>query len=176
MGASTIYANGVGQNGSGAIFRIGYAANTLNTANIAATMTSNTLYTATIALTANSNSVTNAAFTVYPVSNVQTKANITVGFTGQNTPGNVSVEVYPANGAIRKLTINTEGNYYYPADLIPDSAGTGADLRINSKGIFTQTANNQALAILERDPVAFTTEDSNYIITTEDGNVILLES
>jgi hypothetical protein len=176
MGASTIYANGVGQNGSGAIFRIGYAANTLNTANIAATMTSNTLYTATIALTANSNSVTNAAFTVYPVSNVQTKANITVGFTGQNTPGNVSVEVYPANGAIRKLTINTQGNYYYPADLVPNSAGTGADLRINSKGIFTQTANNQALAILERDPVAFTTEDSNYIITTEDGNVILLES
>jgi hypothetical protein len=176
MGASTIYANGVGQNGSGAIFRIGYAANTLNTANIAATMTSNTLYTATISLTANSNSVTNAAFTVYPVSNVQTQANITVGFTGQNTPGNVSVEVYPANGAIRNLTINTEGNYYYPADLVPDSAGTGADLRINSKGIFTQTANNQALAILERDPVAFTTEDSNYIITTEDGNVILLES
>ena len=175
MGASTIYANGVGQNGSGAIFRIGYAANTLNIANIAATMTSNTLYTATIALTANSNSVTNAAFTVSPVANVETKANITVGFTGQNTPGSVSVQVN-ANGSIEKLTINTEGNYYYPANLIPNSAGTGADLRINSKGIFTQTANNQSLAILERDPVTLTTEDSNYIFTTEDGNVIILDS
>jgi hypothetical protein len=148
MGPRTIYAgNGVSQNGSGARFRISYNANTSNIANIAATMTSNTLYTATIALTANSNSTTNATFTVYPVSNVQTVANITVGFTGQNTPANVSVEVYPANGAIRNLTINTQGNYYYPPDITPDSAGTGADLRVNSKGIFTQTANNQDLIV-----------------------------
>jgi len=148
MGPRTIYAgNGVSQNGSGARFRISYNANTSNIANIAATMTSNTLYTATIALTANSNSTTNATFTVYPVSNVQTVANITVGFTGQNTPANVSVEVYPANGAIRNLTINTQGNYYYPPDITPDSVGTGADLRVNSKGIFTQTANNQDLIV-----------------------------
>ena len=250
MGPSTIYAaNGVSQNGSGARFRISYNANTLNVANIAATLISNTLYTATFALTANSNSTTNAAFTVYPVSNVQTVANITVGFTGQNTPANVSVQV-DANGSIQKLTINTQGNYYYPPDITPNSAGfitsvtansgavgvnsfviftgggtsnvaanarifvntegyivnvvitsngtytstptatpnTGngvltvirsgvdADLRINNKGIFTQTANNQPLVVFKKDPVVFTTEDSNYMIATEKGAIIILES
>ena len=176
MGPSTIYAaNGVSQNGSGARFRISYNANTLNVANIAATLVSNTLYTATFALTANSNSTTNAAFTVYPVSNVETKANITVGFTGQNTPANVSVQV-DANGSIQKLTINTQGNYYYPPDITPNSAGTGADLRINNKGIFTQTANNQSLVVFKKDPVVFTTEDSNYMIATEKGAIIILES
>ena len=232
MGPSTIYAgNGVSQNGSGARFRISYNANTLNVANITTTLVSNTLYTATFALTANSNSTTNAAFTVYPVSNVQTQANITVGFIGQNTPASASIEVYDnssglmpvgtVNGAIRTVTISTPGNYYYPPDIIPNSAGfitsitansgavgvnsfviftgggtsnvaanaqiyvntegyivnvvitsngtytstptatpnTGngvltvirsgvdADLRVNSKGIFTQTANNQGLIV-----------------------------
>jgi hypothetical protein len=136
MGPSIIYAgNGVSQNGSGARFTVSYNANTTNVANIAATMTSNTLYTATIALTANSNSVTNATFTVSPVSNVETVANITVGFTGQNTPANVSVEVYPANGAIRKLTINTQGNYYYPPDVMPNSSGIITSITANSGAV-----------------------------------------
>lgn len=127
-------------------FRIGYSANTLNVANLIVTTAANVGQTAAVTITANSNTYTNATFTVVPVANAQTNAVITVGFTGRNTAANASVEVYSGNGAIRKITINNSGNYYYTPNVVPDSAGTGAIIKPNETSWY-QTANIQTAIV-----------------------------
>ena len=129
-----------------ATFRIGYAANTTNVANLIVTTTANATETAAVTITANSNTYTNASFTVVPVANAQTNAVITVGFTGRNTAANASVEVYSGNGAIRRVTINNGGNYYYTPDVTPDSAGTDAIINPNETSWY-QTANSQTAIV-----------------------------
>jgi hypothetical protein len=129
-------------------FRIGYTANTLNVANLVVTTTANGQQTANVTITANSNTYTNASFSIAAVSNVETNAIITVGFTGRNTAANASVEVYSGNGAIRKVTINNEGNYYYTPNVTPDSAGSDAIIVPNQTSWY-QTANAQTAIIFK---------------------------
>jgi len=130
-----------------ATFRISYNANTSNIANLIVTTSANAFYTANVTVTANSNSVTNAVFTMSGVSNTETVAVIDVGFTGTNTAAQSSIEVYPSNGAIRSISISSQGEYFYAPDVTPNSGGTGAVLRINSVGTFSQTANGQEMII-----------------------------
>jgi hypothetical protein len=130
-----------------AAFRISYNANTSNIANLIVTTSANAFYTANVTVTANSNSVTNATFTMSGVSNTETVAVIDVGFTGTNTAAQSAVEVYPSNGAIRRVTIGTPGEYFYAPNVTANSGGTGAVLRINSVGTFSQTANGQEMII-----------------------------
>ena len=130
-----------------ATFRISYNSNTSNAGNLVVTMSANAFYTANVTVTANSNSVTNATFTMSGVSNSQTVAVITVGFTGTNTGTANTVEVYPSNGAIRRITVTSPGEYFYRPDITPNTGGTGTVLRVNSVGSFTQTANSQQMII-----------------------------
>jgi uncharacterized protein len=130
-----------------AAFRISYNANTSNAANLIATTSANVRYTANVTITANSNVVTNAAFTMSGVSNTETVAVIDVGFTGTNTAAQSSIEVYPSNGAIRRVTVSTPGEYFYRPDVTPNTGGTGAVIRVNSVGTFSQTANGQEMII-----------------------------
>lgn len=130
-----------------ATFRISYNANTSNVANLIVTTSANAFYTANVTVTANSNSVTNAAFTMSGVANTETIAVISVGFTGTNTAAQSSIEVYPSNGAIRRISISSQGEYFYAPDITPNSGGTGAVLRVNSVGAFSQTANGQEIII-----------------------------
>ena len=130
-----------------ATFRISYNANTSNIANLIVTTSANAFYTANVTVTANSNTLTNAAFTMSGVSNTQTVAVISVGFTGTNTAAQSAVEVYPSNGAIRRVSISTPGEYFYRPDVTPNTGGTGAIIRVNSVGTFTQTSNGQEMII-----------------------------
>ncbi len=130
-----------------ATFRISYNANTSNIANLIVTTSANAFYTANVTVTANSNSVTNASFTMSGVSNTETVAVIAVGFTGTNTAAQSSIEVYPSNGAIRSISISSQGEYFYAPDVTPNTGGTGAVLRVNSVGTFSQTANGQEMII-----------------------------
>jgi hypothetical protein len=130
-----------------ATFRISYNANTSNAANLIATTSSNARYTANVTITANSNVVTNATFTMSGVSNTETVAVIDVGFTGTNTAAQGTVEVYPSNGAIRRINISSLGEYFYTPNVTPDTGGTGAVIRVNSVGTFSQTANGQEMII-----------------------------
>ena len=127
-------------------FRIGYTANTLNVANLVVTTAANVGQTAAVTITANSNTYTNATFSVATVANAETNAVITVGFTGRNTAANVAVEVYSGNGAIRRLTVNGVGEYYYTPDVTPNSAGSGAEITFNPVSWY-QTANAQTAII-----------------------------
>jgi hypothetical protein len=138
---------GLPQAGTGASFRVSVNANTSNVPVLSTTTSANAFYTANVTVTANSNSVTNATFTMSGVSNTETVAVIDVGFTGSNTSAVGTVEVYPSNGAIRRVTISTPGEYFYRPDVTPDSGGTGAVIRVNSVGSFSQTANGQEMII-----------------------------
>jgi hypothetical protein len=132
-----------------ATFRIGYNANTTNIANLTTiTTTTNVGQTASVTITTSSNVYTNAVVTVTTVANSQTNAVISVGFTGRNTAANASVEVYSGNGAVRKITINNPGNYYYTPAVIPNSAGVGAII-VPNKTNWTQTANAQTAIIFK---------------------------
>jgi len=130
-----------------AAFRISYNANTSNAANLIVTTSANAFYTANVTVTANSNVITNAAFTMSGVSNTETVAVIDVGFTGTNTAAQGTVEVYPSNGAIRRISISSQGEYFYAPSVTPNSGGTGAVIRVNSVGTFSQTANGQEMII-----------------------------
>ena len=130
-----------------AAFRISYNANTSNAANLIVTTSANAFYTANVTVTANSNVITNAAFTMSGVSNTETVAVIDVGFTGTNTAAQGIVEVYPSNGAIRRISISSQGEYFYAPSVTPNSGGTGAVIRVNSVGTFSQTANGQEMII-----------------------------
>jgi hypothetical protein len=72
---------------------------------------------------------------------------ITVGFTGTNTSAQSAIEVYPSNGAIRRISTSSLGNYFYAPNVTPNSGGTGAVIRVNSVGTFSQTANGQEMII-----------------------------
>ena len=132
-----------------ASFNIGYVANTTNIANLAITTAANAAQTAAVTITANSNTYTNATFSVVTVANAQTNAVISVGFTDRNTAANVAVEVYSGNGAIRKLTINNDGNYYYTPDVTPNTAGSGAVITFNPVSWY-QTSNAQTAIIFKQ--------------------------
>ena len=51
------------------------------------------------------------------------------------------------NGAIRRITVTSPGEYFYAPDVTPNSGGTGAVIRVNSVGTFSQTANGQEMII-----------------------------
>ena len=138
---------GLPQGGSGATFSVYVNSNTSNVPVLSTTTSTNATYTAAVSITANSNSVTNATFTMSGVSNTQTVAVIDVGFTGTNTAAQSAIEVYPSNGAIRKVTVSTPGEYFYRPDVTPNTGGTGAVIRVNSVGTFSQTANGQEMII-----------------------------
>ena len=158
-----------------AAFRISYNANTSNAANLIATTSANARYTANVTITANSNVVTNATFTMSGVSNTETVAVIDVGFTGTNTAAQSSIEVYPSNGAIRRVSISTPGEYFYRPDVTPNTGGTGAVIRVNSVGTFSQTANGQEMIIYSRDPLSILAEDNVSLFITESGDSIITE-
>jgi hypothetical protein len=153
-------------------FRIGYTANTLNVANLIVTTTANVGQTATVTITANSNTYTNATFSVATVANAQTNAVITVGFTGRNTAANVAVEVYSGNGAIRRLTVNDVGEYYYTPDVTPNSAGSDAVITFNPVS-WHQTANAQT-AVIITNPV-YLVSDTDVELDTDDDQDIITE-
>ena len=134
--------DGTTSNGNGTQFALSYNANTTNLANLIVTTTANGLYTGNVTFTANSNVLTNAVFTTAGVANNQTIAIIDVDFIETNTAAVGTVEVYPSNGAIRKVTVASNGSYYYPPTITPDSAGCNAILTTIT-GAFTQTANSQ---------------------------------
>jgi hypothetical protein len=148
MGPTLISATGNVQGGRGVTFRLSYNANTTNIANLIATTAANTLYTANVYFTANSNVQTNSVFTVNASGNVQTIAVFDVNFNEVNTIANAYATVN-STGAIQNITINTVGEYFYPPNVIRTGAGTGAILNVNSKGIFTQTANDKPLIIIQ---------------------------
>jgi hypothetical protein len=81
------------------------------------------------------------------VSNTETVAVIDVGFTGTNTAAQSSIEVYPSNGAIRRISISSNGEYFYAPTVTPNTGGVGAVIRVNSVGTFSQTANGQDMII-----------------------------
>jgi hypothetical protein len=169
MGPTIIYAaNGYTQNGSGAKFRLSYNSNTSNIANLIVTTNANTLYTAILNVASYSNSTTNASFTVAAVSNSQTNAVISVSFVGQNTAANANVEVYSDTGAIRRITINNSGEYYYAPTITPNSSGIGGVLTLssNSIGNFTQTANLQTMIIYQSPSIIL--GENYYQLTTDD--------
>ena len=141
------FVTGLPQGGSGATFAITVNSNTTNVPVLSSTTTANTLYKTTVSITANSNSVTNATFTMSGVSNTQTVAVIGVGFTGTNTAAQSSIEVYPSNGAIRRVNISSNGEYFYAPTVTPNTGGTGAVIRVNSVGSFSQTANGQEMIV-----------------------------
>lgn len=157
---------GVTSNGNGTQFGLSYNSNTSNVANLIVTTTANGLHTGNVVFTANSNVLTNATFTTAGVANTQTIALINVDFIDTNTAAVGTVEVYPSNGAIRKVTITSNGEYYYPPTITPNSAGYNAVL-ITTTGAFTQTANTQA-AIITYDSLSVYTEDGNEIETEDD--------
>lgn len=153
---------------------IAYNSNTSNAANLIATATANALYTANVSFVANSNSVTNATFTVAGVANSQTIAVIDVGFIDTNTAAAGTVEVYPSNGVIRKVTITSNGNYYYPPTITPNSVGTTSAVLTANVGAFNQTANAQT-AIITQTASGLMAE--NYFeITTEGGDILTTET
>ena len=141
------FVTGLPQGGSGATFAITVNSNTTNVPVLSSTTTANTLYQTTVSITANSNSVTNATFTMSGVSNTETVAVIDVGFTGTNTAAQSSIEVYPSNGAIRRVNISSNGEYFYAPTVTPNSGGAGAVIRVNSVGTFSQTANGQEMIV-----------------------------
>lgn len=169
-----IYANGVTQTGSGATFRIGYNSNTSNIAILTVNTTANGFYTGNVSIIANSNVVTNAVATVFGVPNTQTNAVLSVGFTGVNTAANATVEVYSGNGTVRKIIINSPGEYFYQPTVTPDSGGVGASIIVNSVGVFTQTANLQEMIITQNASGIMT--DDYYELTTESGMILTAES
>ena len=166
---------GTVQGGSGATFSVSVNSNTSNIPVLSSVTTANAFYTANVTFSANSNSVTNATFTMSGVSNTETIAVIDVGFTGTNTAAQSNVEVYSSNGAIRRITIDSQGEYFYTPNITPNSGGTGAVLSIRSVGTFSQTANNQA-AIIFKDPLLFLAEDNISSIISETGDFITTES
>ena len=133
----------------------------------------NTGQTAVVAITASSNTLTNATFSVVGVANVQTTAVISVGFLGKNTSANASVEVYSGNGAIRNVTLNYDGNYYYKPTIGFDSAGTNGIIRTNDV-TFTQTANAQT-AIIVQSASAIIAENYNELVI-ETGEIFTAET
>ena len=141
------FVTGLPQGGSGATFAITVNSNTTNIPILSSATTANTLYETTVSITANSNSVTNATFTMSGVSNTQTVAVIDVGFTGTNTAAQSAIEVYPSNGAIRRISISSNGEYFYAPTVTPNTGGAGAVIRVNSVGSFSQTANGQEMII-----------------------------
>jgi hypothetical protein len=163
-----------------ASFGVGYNANTRNVANLALTTSSNLSQSAIVFVSANSNTTTNAAITVTTVANDQTNAVITVGFAEQNTAANVLVEVYGGNGAIRKLTVNSQsalkgtGSYYYTPDITPNSGGTGAVITINPVSWY-QTANAQSAIIISANSSIRLMTENDIIIITEQGKDITIE-
>ena len=174
MGPTIIYAsNGYTQNGSGAKFRLSYNSNSTNIANLIVTTTANTLHTANLNVSSYSNSTTNASFTIAGVSNAQTNAVITVGFVGQNTAANAKVEVYAGTGAIRRITITANGEYYYPPIITPNSSGTNGVITLsgNSIGTFTQTANLQTMIIYQSPSIILA--ENYYQLTTDDDLELL---
>jgi hypothetical protein len=136
------------------------------------TTTANGLHTGNVVFTANSNVLTNAVFTTAGVANTQTIAIIDVGFVETNTAAVGTVEVYPSNGAIRKVTVTSNGAYYYPPTITPNSAGNNAVLTTTT-GAFTQTANLQT-AIITYQVLPVYTENNNEI-ETEDGLIFTTE-
>ena len=140
-------ATGTVQAGTGATFSVYVNSNTTNVPVLSVTTGTNSQYTTGFTITANSNVVTNATFTMSGVSNTQTVAVIDVGFTGTNTAAQSAIEVYPSNGAIRRITVTSPGEYFYRPDVTPNTGGTGAVIRVNSVGSFTQTANGQEIII-----------------------------
>jgi len=138
---------GTVQGGSGATFAVSINSNTSNIPVLSSTVTANAFYTANVTFSANSNSVTNASFTMSGVSNTETVAVIDVGFTGTNTAAQSSIEVYPSNGAIRRISISSNGEYFYAPTVTPNTGGVGAVIRVNSVGTFSQTANGQDMII-----------------------------
>ena len=177
-------ATGTVQAGTGATFSVYVNSNTTNVPVLSVTTGTNSQYTTGFTITAKSNVVTNATFTMSGVSNTQTVAVITVGFTGTNTSAQSAIEVYnnssglmPAgtvNGAIRRVTVSSDGEYFYRPDITPNTGGTGAIVRVNSVGTFTQTANNQS-AIIQKYPLIVLSEDG-YSITSEDEDIIVTET
>jgi hypothetical protein len=139
--------DGLPQVGTGATFSVYVNSNTSNVPVLSTTTATNATYTAAVSITANSNSVTNATFTMSGVSNTQTIAVIDVGFTGTNTGTANTVEVYPSNGAIRRIIVTSPGEYFYRPDVTPNTGGAGAIIRVNSVGTFSQTANGQEMII-----------------------------
>jgi hypothetical protein len=132
------------------------------------------LYTANVSFVANSNSVTNATFTVAGVANSQTIAVIDVGFIDTNTAAAGTVEVYPSNGVIRKVTVTSNGSYYYPPTITPNSVGTTSAVLTANVGAFNQTANAQT-AIITQTTSGLMAE--NYFeITTEGGDILTTET
>ena len=138
---------GTVQGGSGATFAVSINSNTSNIPVLSSTVTANGFYTANVTFSANSNVVTNASFTMSGVSNTETVAVIDVGFTGTNTAAQSSIEVYPSNGAIRRVNISSMGEYFYAPTVTPNTGGAGAVIRVNSVGTFSQTANGQEMII-----------------------------
>ncbi len=163
---------GVTSNGNGTQFALSYNANTSNLANLIVTTTANGLHTGNVVFTANSNVLTNAVFTTAGVANTQTIAIIDVGFVETNTAAVGTVEVYPSNGAIRKVTVTSNGAYYYPPTITPNSAGNNAVLTTTT-GAFTQTANLQTAIITYQVLPVYT--ENNIEIETEDGLIFTTE-
>lgn len=188
MGPTIIYAsNGRTQNGSGAKFRLSYNSNSTNIANLIVSTTANNLHTANLNVSSYSNSTTNASFTIVGVSNAQTNAVITLGFVGQNTAANANVEVYnnssglmplgTVNGAIRRIVITANGEYYYPPTITPNSSGTGGLITLSndSIGIFTQTANLQTM-IIHQSPSIILAENYYQLTTDDDFELLAIDS
>jgi hypothetical protein len=174
--SSTPSVSGTTANGNGTQFSLSYNANTSNLASLVVATTANGLHTGNVVFTANSNVLTNATFTASGVANTQTIAIIDVDFIETNTSAVGTIEVYDnssgtlpvgtVNGAIRKVTVTSNGAYYFPPTITPNSAGNNAIL-ITTAGAFTQTANLQT-AIFSYIPKSVYTEDGNEI-ETEDG-------
>lgn len=136
---------GVTSNGNGTQFAVSYNANTSNLANLVVTTSANGLHTGNVVFTANSNVLTNATFTTAGVANTQTVTIIDVDFVETNTAAVGTVEV-DSNGGISKVTVTSNGAYYYPPTIRPNSAGNNAILTTTA-GAFTQTANLQTAII-----------------------------
>jgi hypothetical protein len=126
---------GVTSNGNGTQFALSYNANTSNLANLIVSTTANGLHTGNVVFTANSNVLTNAVFTTAGVANTQTIAIIDVGFVETNTAAVGTVEVYPSNGSIRKVTVTSNGAYYYPPTITPKHVGGVANVTVNTGAI-----------------------------------------
>jgi len=163
-----------------AILSIGYNANTKNVAQLTVSSSANSGQTAGFLVTANSNTFVNAAFTLSAVANASTNAVITVGFVEQNTAANVLVEVYSGNGAIRKLTVNSDsvlqgvGKYYYTPKITPNSAGANAIITIDPVS-WSQTANAQTAVIFSAVPKIYLTAENGEIIETEQEFDLIIE-
>jgi hypothetical protein len=124
--------DGTTANGNGTQYSLAYNANTTNLANLVVSTTANGLHTGNVVFTANSNTLTNAVFTTAGVANSQTIAVINVGFTETNTSAVGTIEVYPSNGSIRKVTVTSNGAYYYPPTIVPAHVGGVANVTVNA--------------------------------------------